>query len=181
MTNKLTEIVTTDERAGDVILRRAVDLEEADRVKKGGLTRGILYESAVGAGTDKRYVERAIRESVENKSYVSGELSQSIANYLMDNGYEVGVSDKGKVGLDVIKIFRQREPIQKNLLGIKWEKPQESQLIGYLWLFNEARKARINKKWVLEVCKSEDIQELSKCISPLSKSAKVKLEIELGY
>ena len=77
-----------------------------------------------------------------------------IAEGLREEGYKIaghmGVKQKNSTH-NMVGILKEREPIQKSFLGIKYNANQKAFLLGTLWINNEERNADEDSKWVLEV------------------------------
>ena len=107
----------------------------------------------------------------------------SIAKELRKRGYEIADSIGVRITEpeeEVIGILKDREPIKKSFLGIKWEKAQPALYVGKLWLNHPKIRARENKSWVLEVYGREYVPEMMNLIEELSSPYGVRVDVKLG-
>ncbi len=110
------------------------------------------------------------------------ENTVAVTKTLRDRGYDIANSaglrqsepDKGAVG-----ILKPREPIQKSFLGFKWNNQQRALYIGTLWLENQARGAKLDENWVLEVYGRDYVPELTELAKELSEPHQTQVQIRL--
>jgi hypothetical protein len=139
------------------------------------------------------YKEEQVADLLNNKSSLKNMSSlfygpaHNITDKLREEGYEISGHSRVKIkypkysSSSFMGILKDKEPIQKNLLGIlKWKKKQRAYHIGTLWLNHEGKKAKEDKKWVLEVYGKKYSSGLLKIVKELSEFYEVKLEINLA-
>jgi hypothetical protein len=81
---------------------------------------------------------------------------------------------------DMIRILKDREPIQRSLFGFKMPflyRKQRALDLGTIWINNKENGAHEDKKWILEINKSQYDQKLIEIANNLSSSYGVQLEV----
>lgn len=105
-----------------------------------------------------------------------------IAKGLRKKGYEIaghmGVKQK-KPTCNMVGILKEREPIQKNFYGIKYNQNQRALYVATLWINSEEKKAIEDKRWVLEVNDEKYKTKLTKLVEKLSLPYNVKIQVKL--
>jgi hypothetical protein len=126
-----------------------------------------------------------LREHLEDIASEFYGPAHYVAKGLKENGYDIaghGGIRTPKPQNDFIGILKDEEPIQRSFLGCKipfWYKYQRGHQIGKLWLNHEGRKAKEDKRWVLEVYGIEYCPELSEIITELSRPYNVHVSTKI--
>lgn len=109
--------------------------------------------------------------------------SYLIAEKLKEKGYDIsghgGVRLKEKTLSSFIGILKDRKPVEKRILGFKYNKKQRALHLGTLWFNNNKKDADENKNWVLEVYGKKYLPTLTKLVNSLSKPYNVQVEVKL--
>jgi len=111
------------------------------------------------------------------------ENSVAVAKTLKDRGYDIASSTglrQSEPDRDVVGILKPREPVQKSFLGVRWNSQQRALYIGTLWLENQARGAKLNENWVLEVYGRAYVPELTELVKELSEPHQAQVQIRLN-
>ena len=127
-------------------------------------------------------MEAQTQTSLDERVSYHESPAYSVAKGLRENGYEIANSSglmQTEPNHDVIGILKGREPVQKSFSGLKWNKSQRAFYLGTLWLNNQARNAKEDKNWVLEVYGREYVSELTKLVKNLSEPNEVKVQVRL--
>jgi len=105
-----------------------------------------------------------------------------IADTLLSIGYQIANCCGMKISKpahDVLGILEPRSPIKKKFLCFRGEEKQRALYIGTLWLDNNAREAKPDRNWVLEVYGRDNIPKLIQLVKKLSEPRKVNVQIRL--
>jgi len=106
----------------------------------------------------------------------------AIARTLKDKGYQIADSTGMRVSEpshDVLGILEPRNPIEKSFLGFKWNKKQRALYEGTLWINNQARGAKPDENWVLEVYGRNNVPKLTELVRELSEPKGVSVQVRL--
>jgi hypothetical protein len=83
-----------------------------------------------------------------------------IAKEVMEEGYDIAghmgirVSEKNKHPSNMIGILKNKDPLEKRILGIKFNQKQRAELIGELWNNNDKFTLKVyGQDNYLEVCR----------------------------
>jgi len=117
-----------------------------------------------------------------NKTEYSNFIFSKIVNELKGKGYKIanclGIAelptDKTHIGILKSRISTKRR-IPKGLLKFR----TRALFIGTLWLNNEARGAKVDKQWILEVYGKEHLEELTEVVKKIAKRYKVNVVVNL--
>lgn len=105
-----------------------------------------------------------------------------VVRSLRKKGYEIANTigirenepDQGAIG-----ILKPKHPVEKGFWVFRRKVKQRALFIGTLWFDNEARGARPDKRWVLEVYGREHVQELMKLAKELAKTYAMDIHVVL--
>jgi hypothetical protein len=106
----------------------------------------------------------------------------AIAKTIKDKGYQIADSTGMRVSEPpnhVLGILEPKEPIEKSFLGFKWKRKQRALHIGTLWLANDARGAKPDENWVLEVYGRNNVPKLTELVREFSEPKKVSVQVRL--
>lgn len=127
-----------------------------------------LYEESILTDLDNQIIE--------NPLYF-------LAEKLKEKGYDISghatIRVKEKLPSNFIGILKDREPLQRNFFGIKYNKTKRALHLGTLWTNNIEKGAYEDKNWVMEFYGKKDFQKLKKVIKDISSEYNVKVEFNL--
>jgi hypothetical protein len=118
-------------------------------------------------------------DSLENPVY-------RIAEGLKEEGYapagRLGIKQNEPNRLDpnMVGILKERKAIEKSFFGFKYNQPQRAFHLGTIWINDEDKGAKEDKKWILEVCGKKYESKLTELVEKLALPYNVQVETILS-
>jgi hypothetical protein len=128
-------------------------------------------------------MEKNINSLEEYLSFFENHTSK-IAKELRKEGYEIAghmelkVPKEKQPPYNMVGILRKKEPIQKKLLGIRYNMPQREDCIGKVWTDNReinGIQAVNDKRWLVEIYGQDNYLEVAKLVKKIASPYKIKI------
>ena len=133
---------------------------------------------------EKQLEEKVLNVKMPSKTSMSSinGPSYEVAEKLRKIGYDIaghaGIR-KEKPLSSFIGILKDRNPLNKSILGIKYTKKQRAIHLGTLWFNNEKKNANEHKNWVLDVYGRKHLSKMTKLVNSLSQPYNVEVKVNL--